>query len=335
MGSHSLRRRRLPALRSTSVALLIALVISCCNFDVRQLGRSTFVESPRRALLTHLIGTALLQAAPAGAASGSVDLYFGQGSFWRVQNQLTSLESKVLGRSGATITAITGYAGGQPAANQLVCYHNLEFPRRDYAILGHAEAVQVAGVPGEKVSDIVKVFLDSVASNVNETGGPGAEDGEEGSGKGPEFRNLLGLPGGAQSPFFKDISEANAGRLKLALGKGSDPSTAGTDVLWIYDSEKYPFFQAELYQQFRDADPSAKYPEKYHALKDALVRKGRLQAVSCPETEIADSGAVDETEDSLNFGGAGPDPFEPILGWGKPDEPTPPSMNRVQKPFLK
>ena len=137
----------------------------------------SFLEAPstlkaaderRRSALAQLLAAAAVAAAgsggPAQAASGgpAVDMYFGQGSFWRVQSDFASLESKALGRSGSAVTSVSGYAGGQSASNQPVCYHNLEYPRRDYSILGHAEAVQVAGIPAEKVGDFAKAFLDSV-----------------------------------------------------------------------------------------------------------------------------------------------------------------------------
>lgn len=299
----------------------------------------------RNALAGLLSGTVVATEGPAhGAVSGPpVDMYFGQGSFWQVQSDCTSLESQLLGRAGTAITSISGYAGGQPVNNQLVCYHNLEYPRRDYAILGHAEAVQVAGVPPDKVVDFARSFLDSVPVPVNESDSDrrGEEgESEDGVRRGPEYRAMLGLPGGSESPYFKDILEASGGRLKLAVGKGGDPSTAGTDVVWIYDSSKFPFYQAELYHQFHEPDSSKKSAlkgEKYKGLREALLRRGRLQPVSCPESEIeASSGAVDEVEDSLNFGGSGDDPFEPVLGFlGKPNAPTPPSMKRVQKDFVK
>jgi len=335
---------------------VLALGLSCLLlFQTDSAERGTFLpgvrqsvkDTARRNAFAGLLAVAVTEgpAAPAhGAVSGPpVDMYFGQGSFWQVQSDCTSLESQLLSRTGTAITSISGYAGGQPVNNQLVCYHNLEYPRRDYAILGHAEAVQVAGVPPDKVVDFAKAFLDSVPVPVNESDSDrkGEEgESEDGVRRGPEYRSMLGLPGGSESPYFQDILEASGGRLKLAVGKGSDPSTAGTDVVWIYDSSKFPFYQAELYHQFHDPDTSKKSApkgEKYKALREALLRRGRLQPVSCPESEVeASSGAVDEVEDSLNFGGSGDDPFEPVLGFlGKPNAPTPPSMKRVQKDFVK
>ena len=88
----------------------------------------------------------------------------------------------------------------------------------------------------------------------------------------------------------------------------------------IYDSSKFPFYQAELYHQFHDPDTSKKqraqtlrppplpHPtpsqasdrarsapkgEKYKALREALLRRGRLQPVSCPESEVEASSGGD------------------------------------------
>ena len=154
---------------------VLALGLSCLLlFQTDSAERGTFLpgvrqsvkDTARRNAFAGLLAVAVTEgpAAPAhGAVSGPpVDMYFGQGSFWQVQSDCTSLESQLLSRTGTAITSISGYAGGQPVNNQLVCYHNLEYPRRDYAILGHAEAVQVAGVPPDKVVDFAKAFLDSV-----------------------------------------------------------------------------------------------------------------------------------------------------------------------------
>ena len=61
-------------------------------------------------------------------------MYFGAGCFWHVQHEFILFESQKLGRSGATFSAVSGYAGGQgPEVYKLgkggpekglVCYHN-------------------------------------------------------------------------------------------------------------------------------------------------------------------------------------------------------------------
>ena len=216
--------------------------------------------------------------APAFAETGTMDIYFGQGCFWHVQRDMVQLESQLLGRSsGSEVTSITGYAGGQSTpGKKLVCYHNLDFPLRDYSRLGHAEAVKVA-VPETQVAAFAKAYLDSVVSE-QPAGRPDSQD------QGAEYRAMIGLPGGANATVFSEIVAANAGRLKLAVGQGSDPDTADTQVVWIYDSEQFPFYQAELYHQFHD-DIGTKYPASYKSLKDGLLKKGRLQKVPRPHLQ--------------------------------------------------
>mmetsp|Transcript_68769 Transcript_68769/g.139415 ORF Transcript_68769/g.139415 Transcript_68769/m.139415 type:complete len:321 (+) Transcript_68769:84-1046(+) len=276
---------------------------------------------PRRGLLGALVGAA--GAAPAVAETSGIDICFGQGCFWHVQRDMVQLESQLLARtSGNEVTSITGYAGGLPTQGkkQQVCYHNLDFPLRDYSRLGHAEAVKVAQVPENQVAAFAKAYLDSVVSE-QPAGRPDAQD------VGAEYRAMIGLPGGANSSVFPDIVAANAGRLKLAVAQGSDPDTADTQVVWIYDSEQFPFYQAELYHQFHD-DIGAKYPASYKSLKDGLLKKGRLRPVSCPEEEFSEEQS-EMADDPINFGAAGPDPFDKVIGIFK--DPNPPVPKKTGK----
>ena len=351
---------------------------------------------PRRGLLGALVGAA--GVAPAVAEPAGIDIYFGQGCFWHVQRDMVQLESQLLARtSGNEVTSITGYAGGLPTqGKKQVCYHNLDFPLRDYSRLGHAEAVKVAQVPENQVAAFAKAYLDSVVSD-QPAGRPDTQD------VGAEYRAMIGLPGGANSSVFPDIVAANAGRLKLAVAQGSDPDTADTQVVWIYDSEQFPFYQAELYHQFHD-DIGAKYPASYKSLKDGLLKTGRLRPVprgqtlecgmhdvsyvslniclicgnvytrisldflyakytlcvcyayiiyqhisisivpptvvppssislpflkvSCPEEEFSEEQS-EMADDPINFGAAGPDPFDKVIGIFK--DPNPPVPKKTGK----
>ncbi|CAK9074949.1 unnamed protein product, partial [Durusdinium trenchii] len=102
---------------------------------------------------------------------------------------------------------------------------------------------------------------------------------------------------------------------------------ADTQVVWIYDSDLFPFYQAELYHQFHD-DVGTKYPATYRALKDALLKKGTLRSVSCPEEEFFE-GQAEVVDDPINFGAAGPDPFDNIIGIFK--DPNPPLPEKTGK----
>lgn len=65
--------------------------------------------------------------------------------------------------------------------------------------------------------------------------------------KGGEYRSLLGLPGGTKHPQYQQVEEAAAARgMKLVEGKGNDPDTLGKKIVYVMDSNKFPFYQAEV-----------------------------------------------------------------------------------------
>ncbi|CAK9061445.1 unnamed protein product, partial [Durusdinium trenchii] len=192
----------------------LGLFISCAL----SISSAAFLPTQRRRALAYLFAVSG-QSARAEEGQPGVDIYFGQGCFWHVQREMVLWESKFLGRSGGDITSMAGYAGGQLVKKQPVCYHNVEFPARDYAKLGHAEVVKVSSIPEDKVAAFAKAYLDSVAAE-QPAGRPDPQD------VGAEYRAMIGLSGGSSSPLFKDIAAANADRLKLAVGQGLDPDTA-------------------------------------------------------------------------------------------------------------
>lgn len=71
--------------------------------------------------------------------------------------------------------------------------------------------------------------------------------------RGGEYRSLIGLPGGINGESFPEV-EAAAKReglsLKLVEGKGDDSDTLGKKIVWVMDTAKYPFIQAEVYHQY-------------------------------------------------------------------------------------
>jgi len=213
---------------------------------------------------------------PAVAEAESIDVYFGQGCFWHVQNELVNQEAKILGRSGTQITALVGYAGGTsigPAGE--VCYHNrLSAP--DYGQMGHTEVVGMS-VPESKVGEIGKVLLDYAASSRAGRHDPGD--------RGGEYRSAIGLPGGMSGAAFQQVKEVSGGKLEFLLGQGNDGDTIGSKKVWVYDTAKFPFYQGEVYHQFHD-DMRDKYPEDYHKLREAKFGAGTLKKVKCPDMRI-------------------------------------------------
>jgi hypothetical protein len=68
---------------------------------------------------------------------------------------------------------------------------------------------------------------------------------------GPEYRSVIGLSGGTKHSLYPSIKMlANKNGYKLQPGKGSDPDTLGTQKIYVYDSQDFPFYQAEIYHQF-------------------------------------------------------------------------------------
>jgi len=209
----------------------------------------------------------------ARAEGGSVNVFFGQGCFWHVQHEVVKKETSALGREGKEVTALAGYAGGTKAGDRnRVCYHNLAMAP-DYGQLGHTEVVNVS-VPEEKVGEFAKEYFDAAARYP-----AGRADPQD---RGTEYRSAVGLPGGMDGPLFKQVEAANDGRMQLLRGQGNDADTVGTKKVWIYDSDKFPFYQGEVYHQFHD-DMLERYSGPYHKLKSALLDGGKLQKVECPE----------------------------------------------------
>jgi hypothetical protein len=71
--------------------------------------------------------------------------------------------------------------------------------------------------------------------------------------RGGEYRSLIGLPGGINGEAFPEVEAAAKKEglsLKLVEGKGDDPDTLGKKIVWVMDTAKYPFIQAEIYHQY-------------------------------------------------------------------------------------
>lgn len=68
--------------------------------------------------------------------------------------------------------------------------------------------------------------------------------------RGSEYRSLIGLPGGMSHPMYPQVEEAGIAKgFTLEAGKGNDPDTFGKRLVYVYDSNKFPFYQAEVYHQ--------------------------------------------------------------------------------------
>lgn len=173
------------------------------------------------------------------------------------------------------MTARAGYAGGrQGALNGKVCYHN-SLRISDYGSLGHAEVVQLK-IPASKFSD----FAVEYCNLFSKEGYRADQFGD----RGPEYRNLVGLPGGTDSVYAKQLVESSmkAGdKLDFAKGKGDDADARG--LSFIMDTDEFPFFVAEQYHQFHDGfNFGENYPDSYNGLAGKLAKAGTLGTSGCP-----------------------------------------------------
>ncbi len=223
------------------------------------------------------------------------------------RSEFVEAERKILGRSDGQLTALAGYAGGLSGAqNGNVCYHNAARVA-DYGSLGHAEVVRVR-VPPSKFGDFAKEYaalFDSFGNRPDQSGD-----------RGPEYRNLVGIPGGTSSPLataLVEASKASGDKLDFAAGRGNDadmrslswimdsdrcrrqrpalararisapPARARSPTLSLTSRRRFPFFQAEQYHQFHDGFAWGEdYPNSYNGLGPKLVKAGAIKPSGCP-----------------------------------------------------
>jgi len=227
-----------------------------------------------RALGQSVLGGALLLGSPSHTLADS-KVYFGVGCFWHVQHEFVDAERRILNRGDREITSTTGYAGGRTTGKDgAVCYHNLQ-GKGDYGENGHGEVVSMS-IPDANVKDFAKEYFKLFGSDGDRT--------DKGD-RGPEYRSLLGLPGGVRSPLFASVKEAaDAKGVTVIEGKGNDPDTLREHSVYVMDSNEFPFRQAEVYHQFHDGFmPGEGYPESYNSLAKKALNEGRISKTGCPD----------------------------------------------------
>jgi len=69
--------------------------------------------------------------------------------------------------------------------------------------------------------------------------------------------------------------------VQLVAGGGDDDETYDEGRIWVYDSNVFPFHQAELYHQFHD------YDGRMGKYKAELLSSGRLRKLACPSEFVA------------------------------------------------
>lgn len=236
-------------------------------------------DTTRRACLSGMsLGASIVPLSiPAAYAEEEelVEVYFGCGCFWHVQHEFVEAEKNILGRGASDLSAFVGYAGGKAGAKDgKVCYHNA-VGVSDYGSLGHAEVVCLR-VPPSKFGPIAEEYCKLFSS----TGERPDQNGD----RGPEYRNLVGFPGGMKSPLAKKLVEASekqGDKLDFAIGKGDDKDVKAT--VFVMDTSEFPFFIGEPYHQFHDGFAWGEdYPDAYNSLGANYLKSGGLKASACP-----------------------------------------------------
>ena len=184
-------------------------------------------------------------------------------------------ERTILGRNDHQLMAATGYAGGKTAGDQgRVCYHNFQ-RLADYGALGHGEVVGMT-LPQSKIGEFADLYFSLFDPKTKGEFVMPSRDGSrmllahvgahtvpfvaislrldrvDPQDRGGEYRSLLGLPGGSGHASYPAVQEAaDKYGFKLVAGKGNDPDTLGKQIVYVYDTKKFPFYQAEVYHQVR------------------------------------------------------------------------------------
>lgn len=157
--------------------------------------------------------SALADVQPGAAADGAtLPVYFGCGCFWHVQHEFVELERSVLKRPDLALSSRCGYAGGtRVGSGGKVCYHNFQ-QVADYGKLGHAEAVAMR-LPPSALPEFAKLYF--ALFKAFPLPGRTVYDRVDPQDAGPEYRSVIGLPGGVKSKYFPVIEQANNGLFKL------------------------------------------------------------------------------------------------------------------------
>eukprot|EP00879_Flechtneria_rotunda_P005275 GHRR01005561.1.p1 GENE.GHRR01005561.1~~GHRR01005561.1.p1 ORF type:complete len:301 (+),score=93.10 GHRR01005561.1:176-1078(+) len=249
-------------------------------------------QHPGSMLAAAALAAAVLTSPLTAAAAESVPtVYFGNGCFWGRQKDFVDTE-KALGRTNpAAISALVGYAGGKQAGpDGKVCYYYNADPRTIYERLGHAEVVQVAlSDEQQSAEEEFRTFAKTYFTDFQKAPGGHGMMRLDPQDSGAGYRNVVGLPGGVNSPYFKFLQEANVNNMELRVGRGNvyeqGVPKEGDDinVVWVVDSNELPFYRAEVYHQFHNGLGKQFSPQYTRELKSAVAAQGKIGPTGCLE----------------------------------------------------
>jgi len=224
-----------------------------------------------------------------GTGDDSVTMFFGFGCYWGSQNLLVEqFERAVLDRADDEITSVAGYAGSmQTGPAGQVCYYN-DQNISYYATMGQGEVTQVE-VPRANMQEAFAAFFGAFREY-----SPGLFGRPDYFDRGAGYREQLGFPGGVSNDeIMEAVRAANLINLTLLEGVGADPDTLITNNVYIVDSDKFAFAQAEICMQFYDySDQDASENASYIALRPILEAQGRFEVSTCPSVYLCNGAIV-------------------------------------------
>jgi len=242
--------------------------------------------------LSHLAASPSPVLATSTLGDPKTFVYLGSGCFWESQYAYVNIEQgdAFSSRSYKQITALVGYAGStRKGKDGSVCYHQPDLSS-DYSLLGHTEVVQVA-LDGPSKKDQFRALVREYFRGF--TGPKGARQRLDPGDQGSQYRSCIGMPGGAGSELYGIVVEENRPyEMDLETGIGEEPDVF--NKVWIYDSDRLPFFRGEQYHQFhKDFHPGGDYGGWYRGcVRAAQIRMGRIPPSSCHESWEVDSLVV-------------------------------------------
>jgi len=200
------------------------------------------------------------------SADNTTKVYLGNGCFWHTQYEFYRVERAYpfLRKDNAALTALAGYAGSMSrSTGGLVCYHHgVGGPAGShYHKLGHAETVQVtldARGEVEQFKALLTAFFEHGFQKTSD-GRHGRLDPQH---MGPAYRINIGLPQGKRGPLYPLIEAANANKMRLVEGRGPSFDLEDDFVVYIYNNDVFPFYQAEKFQYHQKSVIRRRVPSK-------------------------------------------------------------------------
>jgi len=216
-----------------------------------------------------------------GDSQSTVTILLASGCFWGRQHDIiVDFEMRTLNRTAAEITTVGGYAGGTSKSYRS-CYYN-DNQIDVYSEQGHAEAVSVQ-LPAanfiQHASKLFELYFSRFFVELDE----GIFVREDIYDQGPGYRAFVAFRGGISNlDLYRALQRASTTRnVTFVAGQGNDPDTFLKGLVYVLDSDIFPFHQAELCLQLHD-NQTGTYSADYHALKRSMLEAGTIHETNCP-----------------------------------------------------